>query len=178
MKNDKRIAPKNHIFAFSTPMAAVHKLTPDLYEHYFDLIALHSSLEDYALAYALNLNLKSNFRRRSKDLEISDTVTVAVYEWKDEIDDRYWTFFTNKGQGENTVAKKGLFKEEPSYAKYHMVAEHREVDYFLRIEQDGPADYRQAEVDKTISSLLAVPKIITAYTIETQKLKSRNNLIF
>jgi protease II len=159
-------------------MAAVHKLTPDLYEDYFDLIALHSSLEDFALAYALNLNLRSNFRRRWKDLEISDTITVPVFEWKDEINDRYWTFFTNKGKGEKTVSKKGLFKEEPSYPKYHMVAEHREVDYFLKIEKDGSADYRLAEVEKTISSLLAIPKIITAYSVATQKLKSRNNLIF
>lgn len=159
-------------------MAAVYKLSPDLYEDYFDLIALHTSLEDYALAYTLNLNLKSDFIRRWKDLEISDTVTVPIFEWKDEIDDRYWTFFTNKGQGEKTVEKKGLFKEEPLYAKYHMVAEHREVDYFLKIEHDGPSDYRQAEVEKTILSLLAVPKIITAYAVKTQKLKSRNNLIF
>lgn len=159
-------------------MAAVHKLTADLYEDDFDLIALHSSLEDYALAYALNLHLKSNFKRRWKDLEISDTVTVPIFEWKDEINDRYWTFLTNKGQGEQNASEKGLFEKEPSFAKYHMIAEYSEVDYFLKIEQDGAERYRRAEVKKTISALLAIPKIVTAYTVATQKLKSRNNLIF
>ena len=172
------IAVKNPIFAVFILMAAVHKLTPDLYEDYFALIAMHSSLEDFALAYALNFYLKSNFKRRFKDLEISDTVAVPVFEWKDEINDRYWTFFTNRGSGMKTISELGLFKEEPSFAKYHMIAEHREVDYFLKIEQEGSERYRQTEVEKTISALLNIPKIVTAYTVETQQLKSRNNLIF
>ena len=159
-------------------MVAVHKLTPDLYEDYFDLIAVHCSLQDYALAYALNLYLKSNFKRRRNDLEISKNVAVPIFEWKDEIKDRYLTFFTNKGNGKPTIKENGLFKEESSLAKHHLVAEHSEVDYFLKIEQDGSQTYRLAELEKIISKVLKIPKIITAYPVKTQKLKSRNNLIF
>ncbi|KKN18881.1 hypothetical protein LCGC14_0951400 [marine sediment metagenome] len=168
---------KNLIFTLSTPMAAVHKLTSDLYEDYFALIAMHSSLEDYGLAYTLNLYLKSNFKRRWKDLEISDNVTVPIFEWKDDINERYWTFFTNKGRGMKTMIETGLFKED-TFPEYHMIAEHREVDYFLKIEQEGSESHRQAEIERTISKLFAIPKIITAYTVDIQKLKSRNNLIF
>jgi len=78
-------------------MAAVHKLTEDFYDHSFDLIALHSSLEDHALAYALNLAMKSGFRRRRVDLDISGKITIPIFEWKDDLNDRYWTLFTNKG---------------------------------------------------------------------------------
>ena len=138
---------------------------------------MHSSLEDYSLAYTLNLYLKSNFKRRLKDLEISGNVTVPVFEWKDEITDRYWTFFTNKGRGMKTMIETGLFKEA-SFPEYHMVAEHREVDYFLKIEQEGSESQRKVEIEKTISKLFAIPKIITAYTVDIQKLKSKNNLIF
>ncbi len=159
-------------------MAAVHKLTEDLYEDSFDLIALHSSLEDYALAYALNLTLKSNFKRRRGDLDISGQITIPIFEWKDDLNDRYWTFFTNKRVGQDIAAKNGLFKEEPSFRNHHLIAEYREVDYFLKIEQDDSDSYRQAENENTIAKLLTISKVITAYTVETQKLKSKNNLIF
>ncbi len=178
MEIDVRIALKNPIFAVFTPMAAVHRLTEDLYEDSFDLIALHTSLEGYALGYALNLVLKSNFKRRRRDLDISDRVTIPIFEWKDDLHDRYWTFFTNKGVSRDIVVENGLFREEPSYRNHHMLLEYREVDYFLKIEQDGSDSFRQAENEKITTRLLTISKVITAYTVETQKLKSKNNLIF
>lgn len=177
-ESDVRIALKNPIFAVFTPMAAVHKLTEDLYEDSFDLIALHSSLEDFALAYALNLALKSNFKRRLRDLDISGRIAIPIFEWKDDLNDRYLTLFTNKGVGQDMVAKNGLFKEEPSYRNHHILLEYREVDYFLKIEQDGSDSYLQAENENTVAKLLTISKVITAYTVKTQKLKSKNNLIF
>lgn len=178
MVSDVRIALKNPIFAVFIPMAAVHKLTEDLYEDSFDLIALHTSLEDFALGYALNIALKSNFKRRRRDLDISGRVTIPIFEWKDDLKDRYWTFFTNKGVSQDMGAENGLFKEELSYRKHPMLLEYREVDYFLKIEQDGSDNYRQTENENTIAKLLTISKVITAYTVETQKLKSKNNLIF
>ena len=154
-------------------MVAVHKISSDFYEDSFDLIALHSSLEDYSMAYALNQCLKSNFKRRRVDLDISEHVTFPVFEWKDDVNDRYWTFFANNGLKEDTLVRSDLFRNEPSYTTFKLVPEFRDVDYFIKIEQD---DYN--EVENLIKHLLTVPKIITAYTIETDKLKSMNNLIF
>ncbi|MUH37721.1 IPExxxVDY family protein [Zobellia amurskyensis] len=154
-------------------MVAVHKITNDFYEDSFDLVALHSSLEDYAIAYALNLHLKSNFKRSHKDLDLTGHITVPIFEWKDDINDRYWTLFTNNGLVEDTMTRKGLFKDEPSFTTFHMVPEHRDVDYFLKIEQDGFIN-----MENLVKTLQNIPKIITAYAIETDKLKSKNNLIF
>ncbi|CAM3432536.1 IPExxxVDY family protein [Zobellia roscoffensis] len=154
-------------------MVAVHKITNDFYEDSFDLVALHSSLEDYAIAYALNLHLKSNFKRSEIDLDLTGHITVPIFEWKDDINDRYWTLFTNNGLVEDTVSRKGLFKDEPSFTTFHMVPEHRDVDYFLKIEQDGFIN-----MENLVKTLQNIPKIITAYAIETDKLKSKNNLIF
>ena len=81
-------------------MVAVHRLSADIYEADFDLIALHSQLKDYALAYALNLYLKTGFQRRRKDLEISNHFTLPIFEWKDDIKERYWTFFASGGRWE------------------------------------------------------------------------------
>lgn len=178
MESDVRIALKNPIFAVFTTMAAVHKLSKNIYEDSFDLIALHTSLEDFALGYALNLALKSNFKRRRRDLDVSDGVTIPIFEWKDDLNDRYLTFFTNRGISQDMAAENGFFKEEPSYRNYQMISEYREVDYFLKIEQDGSDNHRQAENEKITTRLLTISKMITAYIVETQKLKSKNNLIF
>lgn len=159
-------------------MVAVHKISADFYENSFDLIALHSSLEDYAMAYALNLCLRSDFRRRNEDLDISAHVTIPIFEWKDDINDRYWTFFANNSLREETLVRKDLFKNEPSFSTFKMVPEYRDVDYFIKIEQDGSDTYRTERIERLIKLLLAVPKIVTAYRIVPDKLKSKNNLIF
>lgn len=155
-------------------MVATHKISIDFYEDSFDLIALHSSLEDYAMAYALNLHLKSNFRRRRKDLEISSDTAVSIFEWKDNINDRYWTFFPNHSLREDTSTRTDLFSDEPAYSTFTMVPEHREVDYFIKIENDDAP----SSAEKLLKTLLTVPKIVTAYRVETDKLKSKNNLIY
>jgi len=152
---------------------AIHKIIDDFYEDDFTLLALHSSLEDYSIVYALNLCLKANFKRSAKDLDISDYISFPIFEWKDEPNDRYWTLITNNSLQEDHLVKSGLFEHEPSFTKHHLVPEHKDADYLLKIEHD---DYN-IEKD-TVKQLLTVPKIITAYVLEVDQLKSKNNLIF
>jgi len=163
---------------FCAPMAALHRLSADVYEDDFDLIALHSRLEDYAMAYTLNLHLKAGFERRRKDLDVSGHITIPVFEWKDDINERYWTFFTNHGRTELNSLQDGLFKDEPSYSAFHMVPEYREVDYFLKIEQDCSDTLRDPNNERLVKSLQNIPKVMMAYPVVIDKLKSRNNLIF
>lgn len=153
-------------------MAAVHKILTDFYEDSFTLLALHSSLEDYAIVYALNLCLKSNFRRSSSDLELFEQVTFPIFEWKDTKNDRFLTLITNKGTKEETNLEGDLFKNEPSFARFQVVPEYKDADYLLKIEHD---DYLEEEF---LKSLMGIPKVVTVYGIETENLKSRTNLIF
>jgi hypothetical protein len=159
-------------------MIAVHRLSADIYEDDFDLIALHSHLEDYALAYALNLYLKTGFERRRKDLDILSHITIPIFEWKDDVNERYWTFFPNHGITKEKSLREGLFKEETSYGTFHLVPEYREVDYFLKIEQEGSESYGKAENGCLVKAMQKIPKILMAYSVNTEKLKSRNNLTF
>jgi hypothetical protein len=154
-------------------MVAVHKITEDFYEDSFTLIALHSSLEDHALAYALNLGMKSLFKRALKDLEISEHMSFPFFEWQDDINDRYWTLITNTSIKKESLAGRDLFQDESSFARHHLVPEHKDVDYFIKIEHDD--DLNDAAL---IKMLLSIPKMITAYTVDANKLKSKNNLIF
>lgn len=154
-------------------MAAIHKISGDFYEDSFALIALHSSLEDYAMAYALNLYLKSNLSRTAIDLDLSQKISFPIFEWKDRANDRYWTLLPNNSNTEEQVDQSGLFRNEPALTLHHLVPEHRDVDYFLKIERDDP------EMDEDlVRSILSIPNVVTAYTVEANTLKSKNNLIF
>jgi len=154
-------------------MGAIHKIFEDFYEETFGLIALHSSLEDYAMVYALNNSLKTKLKRSQVDLDMSENFSFPFFEWKDELNHRNWTLITNYSSKENNARFEDLFQDEVSYTTQYLIPEHREVDYFLKIEQD---DHEIEEA--LINAILEIPKIITAYSIDVDKLKSKNNLIF
>jgi len=152
---------------------AVHKITDDFYEDSFTLLALHSSMEDYAIVYAVNLCLKSNFKRTYQDLDISDHISFPIFEWKDDNTDNYWTLITNSSVQEDNLVRNGLFENEPSFIRHHIVPEHKDADYLIKIEHD---DWSLEK--NTVKQLLTVPSIITAYVLDVDQLKSKNNLIF
>lgn len=153
-------------------MITLHKFSDDFCEENYVLIALHCGLEDYALAYALNMALKINLKRSKTDLDISNKTSFPIYEWKDKLNERYWTLIVNTSVKEEYLEVHDLFSDETSSTVYHVLPEYKDVDYLLKIEQE------EDEVDSgMLDSILEIPKIITAYQIETYKLKSKQNLI-
>ncbi len=155
-------------------MATTHKIFEDFYEDAFVLIALHSSLEDYAMVYALNRCLKSNLKRTREDLDLSQQISFPVFEWRDVIHDRYWTLLNNNCiKEDDTSIEQGLFGEELTYTNHKLVPEYKDVDYFLKVEQDE--DNFEEQVVKLI---LTLPNVVTAYAIDADQLKSKSNLIF
>ncbi|ASO04541.1 hypothetical protein GQ41_3798 [Arenibacter algicola] len=154
-------------------MAAIHKISEDFYEETFTLIALHSSIEDFMLVYALNSCLKTNLKRSVSDLDLSQGGSFPIFDWRDEVNDRYYTFVSNNDVKEEVLSVANLFQDQPTLTKYHLVPEYRDVDYFLKIEHD------ELDVeDYILKSVLTIPKVITAYLVDASKLKSKNNLIF
>jgi len=154
-------------------MAAIHKISEDFYNVPFTLIALHSGIADFSLAYALNSCLKIKLKRSRKDLGISSNGSFPFFNWKDVINDRDYLLIANKGSGQKELNIGNLFQDQQSMASYRLIPEYRDVDYFLKIEQDE-GDMEE-EILKTV---LSIPKVVTAYCVDTDKMKSRNNLIF
>ena len=153
-------------------MITLNKFSDDFCEENYVLIALHSGLEDYALAYALNRTLKTSLKRSKTDLDISNETSFPIYEWKDKLNDRYWTLIVNTSIKDEYLELDDLFSNETSSTVYHLIPEYKDVDYLLKIEQE------EDEIDSALlDSILKIPKIITAYQIETNKLKSKQNLI-
>lgn len=154
-------------------MVAAHKMSLDFYEDSFALIALHCSLEDFSLAYTINKYLKCKFKRRTKDLVFSDRISFPVFEWKDEVNDRYWTMIQNNIRAEEPNNQSGFFKDTSSFTTKYLIPEFKNVDYFLKLEQED-LDLEKA----IIKIILGIPNIVTAYSIDTSNIKSKNNLIF
>lgn len=155
-------------------MVTTHRISADLCIEDFELIAIHTDLQDYSLAYHLNSEVKLRLARREKDLHFQEGIWFSVFEWMDEITDSYWYLIKNECMVERDDLSIGLFDNEMETISKHLIEERKEVDYFLKIETENQRMV-QEEITKRIKSIASV---VTAYTIEPDTLKSKKNLIF
>ena len=157
---------------------AIHKLVIDDFEEddSFVLIAIHCSLEDYRLAYILNANLNLKLQRKSKDLDFS-TASYSIFEWEDENQLITWNLVSNSCKVEEVISSNStsLFNNQNQViTTYNLVPEYKAANYLLKI------NYQTNFLkEKTIvNTILSIPLIVTAYTIQLEKLKTKTNLIF
>jgi|TARA_B110000977_G_scaffold195683_1_gene274588 hypothetical protein len=154
-------------------MTALHKISMDFYASEYALIALHTSLEDYALAYWLNKHLKTKFKRHKRDLDLNTEATFSVFDWHDLSSDSYWTLLSNKHLSFQHHTTQDLFTNAALEKKQSLIPEHKGVDFFLKIEEQGFLNIKELVV-----KLKQLPVIVTAFTVDQNQLKSKNNLIF
>lgn len=154
-------------------MITTHKIGEISFDDSFALLAIHSGLESYKLVYELNGSLKTHLRRTPKDLSMPKDLNFPVYHWEDELNDRMWTLFVNQCHTEIEAPKGNLFSNEPTLSVSYLVPERKEVDYFLKIEQD----YEHVAIE-VLKKIMDLPNIITAYTVQEDAVKSRLNLIY
>ena len=154
-------------------MATTHKILDVFCEESYALLAIHSSLEDHTLVFTLNKKLKTKLQRTKTDLDISENVGFPVFEWKDELNQRLWTLIKNAVQAEERSELFDLFRGEESGTVYHVIPEHKEVDYFLKIDQE-----ERTVDEQIIKTVLEIPKVITAYPVDANSLRSKQNLNF
>lgn len=154
-------------------MAAVYKIIDDFYDDSFVLIAIHSSLEDYKMGYRLNNIFNSKFKRSKSDFDLKENHCFPWFDWLDELNDNYWVLIANQSTKQVQLTNNDLFENETTYSRPKLIPEYKDVDYFLKIEDETIVANK-----KLIKTLMAVPKIRAAYQVSTDKLKSKKNLIF
>lgn len=156
-----------------------HKLILDDVEESFHLLAIHSSLEEYKMAFLLNMNLQLSLRRASFDVDFNHGEIQALYPlyiFKEEEKYRTYYLFKNKFKGsvKKVVSSGSLFvEEEISTQLTYLIPEYKNVDYFLKIEDDLEEDF----IQNLLNNIGKIPKVITTYIVDVDQLKSRNNLI-
>lgn len=149
-------------------------LTFDLEDDYL-LIGVHSTEEDYRLAYLLNKHLKTKLIRFKHHLDFKNSnAEFPLFEYKDEKNFINYYLINNKySQVVNTQNNEGLFEGNYSTISY-LIPEKKRVDYFLKIEGCNQHNFVQDLIEK----LNSISQIITSYSIEPNTLRSKDHLIF
>jgi len=159
----------------------VHKLPIEEFDEIdYQLIAIHSPLEDYRLAYYLNQNLPINLKKSSCDIHISNKdgetqFTRFIFEDDKDI---AWNLVQNQNDAivssDNNM--QGLFADSNNKfsPKIYLIPEFKKVDYFLKIENG------EVNIDmlKIATAIKKIDRVSTVYAVEAEKIKSKNNLIF
>lgn len=167
---------------FSKLEMANHKLFyEDELEEPFTLMAIHCSEEEYKVAYLINKFLHMRFKRRKVDIDSTFNgliTTFPIFDFTDEINHNQYYLVSNKCRTVEASLQSsgGLFSEINSEkAKDHfLLPEFKKVDYFLKLY----SDFDEARLTTFVSEINKIKQIISAYIVETDKIKSKNNLIF
>ncbi|UPT72141.1 MAG: IPExxxVDY family protein [Flavobacterium sp. JAD_PAG50586_2] len=161
---------------------AVHKLHYEEFDEIdYHLIAIHTSLEDYRLAYYINQNLPINLRKNDCNIQISNKDGEAQFTrfiYEDEKAGITWDLIQNKNDMllSSQQVNQGLFAETNNKfsTKIYFIPEFKKVDYFLKIENDSET----VDVSEIANQIKKIERISTVYAVEVENMKSKNNLIF
>ena len=161
---------------------AIHKLHLDEFdETNYQLIAIHTSLEDYRLAYFINQKLPIVLSKCKNDIQIqlkNGETQFVNYVYEDKIKDIQWNLIQNKNEitPKIKLGNQGLFAETSNnfITKVFLLPEFKKVDYFLKIENL----YNSFENNELTTILNSIERISTVYFINVENIKSKNNLIF
>ena len=147
----------------------------------YQLIAIHSSLEDYRMAYFLNQNLPILLEKNNKKIVIKSKHGDAFYSkfvFEDQTKDIVWHLIQNKNEIISIVTNEiqNLFFNETveTETKVFLLPEFKNVDYILKIDNAAT----NFDLEQIIHKINTIDEITTVYEIDQDTVKSKNNLIF
>ena len=156
---------------------AIHKIQiNDFVSDDYELIAVHSSLDDYKLAYMLNKELGVQLSKNLAYVEIAipeGKSAFSNYIFDDEKNDVVWTLIENKTTIINSNKQTTSLFEQVDITVF-LLPEFKKADYLIKIEN---IDYG-FDSESIIEKIQEIKNITTAYAIDITNLKSKNNLIF
>lgn len=157
-----------------------HKLDMgEEFEEPYTLIAVHCGEEEYKVAYLMNQHLNTRFQRRRIDIDFPSEgmmVTFPIFDFLDEFNYSQFYLVANKCRivEASMQSSGGLFSEIDSEKDHFLLSEFKKVDYFLKIY----SDFENVSLQSLISQINNIEQIVSAYVVETDSIKSKNNLIF
>ena len=139
-----------------------------------NLIAIHSYLEGYQLAFYLNDTMNSDFKRSKKDLSLKGAKNNFIhFEWEDKMYDFQCSLFSNKYRDElkpKKLISNNLFNL-PIRNEVYLFPKLRQVDFFIK-----SSDHKTIET--VLSHLKKWSKISFLYQVDTEVIKKQLNVIF
>ncbi|MBY0486174.1 MAG: IPExxxVDY family protein [Flavobacteriaceae bacterium] len=161
---------------------AVHKISiEDFEEDDYHLIAIHTSLEDYRLAYFLNRDLDICLSKNESDVQslVKQGKTSFVrFTYEDENKIINWDLVQNKNEvvGIENIENRDLFSNSTNSfsSTAYLLPEYKKVDFLLKI---GNAE-KEININEIVSKINSIDNINMVYSVDVDKIKSKNNLIF
>ncbi|EPR72461.1 hypothetical protein ADIWIN_2631 [Winogradskyella psychrotolerans RS-3] len=158
---------------------ALHKLqVDDFYDDSYKLIAIHCRVEDYRLAYLLNKHLELKLERKDADIDFKYLESsYSIFEWDNETEYVMWNLISNvcKKEEDSLHSTGTLFNDTEKVLKtFHLIPEFKKVDYFIKISDE----IQNVDENRILNKLKAIPQIITSYTVDPLKIRSKDHLIF
>lgn len=161
---------------------AIHKLDLGEFDEIdYYLIAIHTSLEDYRLAFFINQKLPVILSKSENEIQINikeGETNFSRFYYSDKESTITWNLIQNKNEviqykkGKTPNLFSGVTMEVAT--KVFLLPEFKKVDYFLKIENNDDT----MNVSNIQLLLNTIDSISTVYVVETNKIKSKNNLIF
>jgi hypothetical protein len=161
---------------------AVHKVYIEEFEEddYY-IIAIHTSLEDYRLAYFINREIAIRLSKNDSDIQSQvkeGETSFARFTFEDEKNDIKWNLVQNKNEieGKENVITQDLFSNSDNSfsSSAYLLPEYKKVDFFLKIENAE----KDINITEIVSKISAIDSIKMVYNVDKDKIKSKNNLIF
>lgn len=159
---------------------AIHKLYIDEFDEIdYQLIAIHTSLEDYRLAFLINQKFPVLLSKNNDEIQITakaGSTTLSRYSFDDEVNCSSWDLLQNKNEivPQNASATSDLFARAnvKVATNAYLLPEFKKVDYFLKLQN---LDQSPEEITEKLQQ---IEQITMSYTVDTSRIKSINNLIF
>ncbi len=154
----------------------IHSLDlEDFCEEEYSLIGIHTTLEDYKLAYLLNKQLKTSFKKANFNLDFENkknNASFSIFEYTNTKYDFELFLISNsiKEEKKSTLSGLPLFTETKTY----LIPEKKNIDFFIKISGDIQYEF----ITEAIKKIKEVNQVITSYQIDKNTLKSKDSLIF
>ena len=152
----------------------LYKLNIDYFEESdFNLLAIHSSLESYELAFFINKQFPVLLSLTEEPISLKSGESESVfsrYSWENESES--WDLLENKAEViSGNSSSNSLFASDITQTAY-LLPEQKTADFLLKITNSVNP------IESIIKTLKRIKNLSTAYPLEDISLKSKYNLIF
>ena len=140
----------------------------------FFLIALHSNVEIFFLAYLLNKNLKTSFKKMKYNIISNENnYLFERYQSIDQNKKEKMDLFSNKSALKKNQTTDQVFSlfDSNYFKKFFFIDEFKDVDFFIKKDSIN-------NLDLLIKKIKLIEEIESSYLVDEKLLKNKENLIF
>lgn len=147
----RRLTNLPHLFS---PFSDLTKHTLDIeYDFDFDVIAISCHLRDYRLCWELNQNLDIHLVRAEEEQQLGD---------------QFFSLFKTYCQETRTTIQ--LISNYSDSGR--LIPELKQADFILILHNNA-----RWEIEELIDQIKSVPSVLTAFSVDPEELKSKENLL-